>query len=515
VNLRSAILFNYAAQIYAAIAMLFVAPMYLNLMGAEGYGLVGFFIMLQGFIQILDAGVSGSVTRLVSTSKQDATTFNHALLGFRKINLVFIGLGLAVITYGSVFKTGIALEWLDSDLEKDTLVISILGIFFCLGFRFMAAPYRAALVGLERHKLISTISVIINSLKFPISVLYLKFVDDNAGTFFLYQAAVTLLEMLAFWAAFRVSCSDEARSLRQVGSSKVTADTALSLRSVINFSGVLSALSICWVLVSQIDKLTLSRYISLSDYGFYSLAVTLSGSILMLAAPLNQILTPMMSRLATSKDYEQLSKVFFTSLIGIAVVGVPLALFFFFFGRQTIFVWTGSTESALAASSYLGYLAVGNTVSLFLNMVFLIQFAFGAITRHMQLYLIYSIFLVPITILVASSFGGVGTSILWSVHNTVFFIFWGLYVINRYFEDGALIFVLNLFLPVLCLSSLHFYISSEYFTLLHELDRATLGVSLFFVGVSNSLLCAIFLYYVRSSRKLIETRMYHTTRRFA
>jgi O-antigen/teichoic acid export membrane protein len=42
---------------------LLIVPLYIRFMGMEAYGLIGFYAMLQGTLQILDLGLSPTMTR--------------------------------------------------------------------------------------------------------------------------------------------------------------------------------------------------------------------------------------------------------------------------------------------------------------------------------------------------------------------------------------------------------------------------------------------------------------------
>src|SRR3569832_2499673 len=52
------ILANYASQIYITLATILIVPLYVRYMGAEAYGLVGFFTKVQLWFQLLDAVLS-------------------------------------------------------------------------------------------------------------------------------------------------------------------------------------------------------------------------------------------------------------------------------------------------------------------------------------------------------------------------------------------------------------------------------------------------------------------------
>ena len=471
-------------------------------MGVEGFGLISFFIMLQALAQIFDAGMSGSITRLISTSRLNASLFYKAVSRFWKVLCLFIVLALVIIVFGGLFKTYISLNWLNSSIDSTILVKSIFGIFLCLGLKFMSAPFRAALVGLERHVTISLITALIISLKFPISLLFLEYVSSDIDQFFLYQAFVSALEMIVFAVFFQLAKVREINIIKLSNIPGSEDESELPLRDFVKMSGLLSILSICWVVVSQIDKLTLSKYITLQDYGYYSIAVTLSGSILLLAAPLNQILTPMMSGLVAKNQLRKLQEVFFFSFAAIAIFSIPLALFFCFFGAETILVWTGSNDVAIKASPYLGFLALGNAIGIWMNLVFLIQFAFGDLVKHTKVYFYYSLFLVPITIFIASNFGGLGASLLWFLHNLLFFCLWGFAVIRKFFKNSIWLLISTILVPIIISSWLHFWLISLYVSL--DFERVTLGLLLFCIGVSNVMFCCIYLYFTSFIRKIHE-----------
>ncbi len=54
---------SYAGQAYALLVGLLILPFYLGHLGAEAYGLIGFFAVLQAWLQLLDAGLSPSLVR--------------------------------------------------------------------------------------------------------------------------------------------------------------------------------------------------------------------------------------------------------------------------------------------------------------------------------------------------------------------------------------------------------------------------------------------------------------------
>lgn len=57
-SLKRNILANYASQIYVTLIGIVVLPLYIKYMGAEAFGLVGFFAMLQVWFNLLNVGLT-------------------------------------------------------------------------------------------------------------------------------------------------------------------------------------------------------------------------------------------------------------------------------------------------------------------------------------------------------------------------------------------------------------------------------------------------------------------------
>lgn len=72
-SLKKNILTNYVSQIYVTLIGIVMVPMYVRYMGAEAYGLVGFFAMLQACFQLLDMGLTPTMARETARFNGGAT----------------------------------------------------------------------------------------------------------------------------------------------------------------------------------------------------------------------------------------------------------------------------------------------------------------------------------------------------------------------------------------------------------------------------------------------------------
>src|SRR5665647_2375777 len=72
-SLKRNILANYLSQLYVTLIGIVMVPLYIKYMGAEAYGLVGFFAMLQAWFNLLDMGLTPTMARETARYRGGAT----------------------------------------------------------------------------------------------------------------------------------------------------------------------------------------------------------------------------------------------------------------------------------------------------------------------------------------------------------------------------------------------------------------------------------------------------------
>jgi len=88
-SLRTNILASYASQIYLIVISIAILPIYIKYMGAEAYGLVGFFAMLQGLFSLLDFGLTPTISRQTAQYNSGAETALNFRRLFRALSSIF------------------------------------------------------------------------------------------------------------------------------------------------------------------------------------------------------------------------------------------------------------------------------------------------------------------------------------------------------------------------------------------------------------------------------------------
>lgn len=490
-SIKKSFMLTFSVQVYSTIITIALTPLLISMVGAEGFGLIGFFLILQNLIQILDAGISGTLSRQIAITKHCRKAFKVFLLNFNKVYVGFIILASCFFLLSYFFRGEFSSFWFDTSINKSLLDFCLLMMAGTLAIKYLSGPLRSGLVGLESHYLIAIVNFISATLRYPGGIFVLFLFQNSLSYYFAYQLLVSIFE----WAALQFFFYSESNKvMRKASQSNVI--EAQSLKSLLLLSLQLSVLSILWVIVSQIDKLLLSGVMELEKFGYYSLAVSVSGVILTLNIPLNQVLMPRLASFASNKLNAEYAKFFTGAFTYVAVFFIPLSVVLFFFGKELVWAWTGDEKAANDSYVYIKWLALGNVIAVLMNFSFLLQFTIKRLRQHIIAYGIYSALLVPITIYVVNVYKGEGAAFFWFVHNALFFVIWGGYTFRVYLKNALTLFIIPISLIALLISYIVITLSLSVFDFVN-MKRIYTFLSLGFIGLASVVTISLILYFLR------------------
>ena len=90
ISLKNNAIANYIGQIYSVFIGIIILPLYMSYLGAEAFGLIGFFTMLSGWMALLDVGLSATIARQsasLKTSIQGIIKLRNIL---RSVEFIFV-----------------------------------------------------------------------------------------------------------------------------------------------------------------------------------------------------------------------------------------------------------------------------------------------------------------------------------------------------------------------------------------------------------------------------------------
>lgn len=418
-SIRNNTIANYIGQIYLVLIGLVITPFYLIHLGDEAYGLVGFFLLLQTWLNLLDIGITPTLARQVAYARSQINGFDEFRKLLKSFELIFITLALVVTILVACLSDWLANEWVNSEILSTstiTYAISLMGIM--IGFRWLAGLYRSGIVGLEDQVWLNFASIVLTTLKFVGSLILLVFISKNIVHFFIYQLSISFLELLTFMARFYSRLPPLKAKL------PLFYFNFPSVKSVAPFALGIAYTAGLWVFVVQVDKLVLSGVLSLAEFGFLSLVVIVAGAINLLSGPISQAVQPRMTYLLSRGKEVEMILLYRGATQLVTLISLSAALIVSFYSEPLMFAWTGNKDASKWAGDVLFWYALGNGALAILGFQYYLQVAHGKLKLHVLSASLSAVIDIPIMIYASLNFGAEGAGIAWFVLRVSWLLLW-------------------------------------------------------------------------------------------
>lgn len=427
--LRKNVIASYLSQFYCTLVSVIVIPIYIKYMGAEAYGLIGFFSMIQALFNLLDIGITPTVAR--ESARLKNSTFE--IIEFRQLLFTLEVIFIILAFMGGIFiylsSSMIAENWLNSStLTKATLSKSLQIIAIIVALRWTCGLYRSVLNGFEYIEWLGKYNAIIATLRYLLIIPIIIFFNSDIIEFFVFQLVVAFLELILI-------VNKTYHHLPRLTISIFRNVNLFNLKPLLKFSASIAFTSLIWVIVTQLDKLVLSKILPLSEYGFYTLAVLVANGILVINAPIGNASIPRMTKLfSENKKHEfYLTYKKITQFICIAVDSV--SIFLFVFAYEVVFLWTGDSILSNKAAPILQLYCAGNGVLGLTGLPFVLQYANGNLRYHFIGNILFSTFLIPSIVFFSVHFGAIGAGYTWFISNLLILFTWTPYIHHKLNPD--------------------------------------------------------------------------------
>jgi O-antigen/teichoic acid export membrane protein len=416
-GLAPTLLFGFGAHVIIAVIGILVVPIYLHLLGPEGYGLFGFYVVLQSWMVIFDLGVSPAVGRQLSRFKAGALTAGEAGGLLKAAEAMFLAGGIAAAAIFVLSSDWLAANWLGASSLAPREIHRALQLIGCLiAGRWMAGLYQTALVGLERQISANMVALSGALARAVISTAALVFVASTPVTFFIVQATLTLAEAIACRLIL-------ARAMPRTAAGGQRPHWNLLAREF-RFAGALALSAAIATMISQADKLALSHVLSLAEFGKFSLIVSICAGIALVVPPFAQAFQPRLTALLAQARRAEFAELYRLSLVLIIAVVAGLAGTIAVQPELTVYAWTGDRALAEHLAPALSAYALGAGVSAFLFAPFFLQYALGSVRLHLIGNALFGAVWIPALWLAATRFGALGAGLTWLGGNLLFVVAW-------------------------------------------------------------------------------------------
>lgn len=429
-SLRHNVFANYLSQIYVSGVGILSLPFLITTMGAEAYGLIGFFSMLQAWFMLLDLGLTPTISRETARFRGGGLSNIEYRQLFRSLSVIFIA--IAVLGGGSFFYLSefISSSWLQVNmlgLRDVSFAVQVMSISIAL--RWLAGLYRGVITGSESLVWLSGVASIISTFRFLLVFPVLWFFGSDIKTFFSYQLVVALFEFVILF----VKSRELIPTLTAIERSQIGWSFA-PVKQVLRFSLSIAFTSGLWVVVTQTDKLIMSNLLSLESYGYFTLAILLASGITMLTSPIANAIMPRLARLESEGKHSEFIQVYRSATRLLTSVIGAVAIIMIFFAEPIVMVWTGDVAIVKIVAPILTIYALGYGFLSVSAFPYYLQYAKGNLTLHIFGSIFFVSIILPALYFFTKHYGMIGAGYAWLLVNIVYFLCWPYIVHNRYFR---------------------------------------------------------------------------------
>jgi O-antigen/teichoic acid export membrane protein len=447
ISLKINVVANFLGSFGAAIISFIFIPQYIKYLGAESFGLIGFYITMAGVLAILDFGIGASVSREMPKFRISDEEKKNTIVLLKSFEILSFIVG--GIIAGSVFLLAplITEFWLNKNaLDEYTIRNSIILMGLIIAVKWPNSIYTACLNGLEKQiqvNLINFLSSLISSVGVLFVLIYYK---ANIVNYFLWQLIVAII--FTYLSHFMVWKNVEFEGFKGYFDKS-------ALLSVKKFAIGIGMTALLSAMFTQIDKIILSKLLSLELFGYYTIAAAISSTLFKFIYPISQAISPRLVYLIHENNENKIAEFYQKSSQIIAAIIVPIGICLAFFSKEIIFLWSQNSELTNNVFPIATILILGTTINGLINVPYALQVAYGYTKIIFFQNLIATILLIPLLFVLTKKFGVLGAASVWLILNIGYVTISQIILHSKYLINQRNYWFINsVFKPLLIVSSI-------------------------------------------------------------
>ncbi len=397
----------------ALVSLLFI-PIYLHFLGVEAYALVAIFSTLLAMFAVLDMGLNQTLTREMARLKvvPDGAREMRDLL--RTLEIPYAGMGLVIGLVVVLISPWITHEWINNQtLSTQSVQTSVMLMGLMIAIQWPVGFYSGGLVGLQDQVVLNLVNGIVATSRGVASALVLWRLSPTIEAFFWTQLAASAAHILI---------------IRYLLWRKLPFDphpprfrTDL-LRGLWRFAAGVTGIGLISSLLMQLDKIILSKLLSLEMFGYYAIANVVSMNVYRLFGPIYSAIYPRLTNLVSLGAREELVAFYHKSAQVLSVAVFPAVAILVFFSRDLLLIWLQNPVTAHAVAPIASILVLGTALNGIMHIPYGLQLAAGWTSLALRFGVFSVVIFGTLLVVLTQSYGVVGAAMAWPIQQALYVI---------------------------------------------------------------------------------------------
>jgi O-antigen/teichoic acid export membrane protein len=408
-EMKKNVVANYLGKGWSILSVYIFIPFYMRLLGVEHYGIVAYYAVLFGVFALANMGLTATLSRELARLSAAGDSAPQMRDLVRTLEWVLWGIAAATAAAVYMLAPTIASSCLNvASVPTDSVVRGIRMMGFAMALRFPAELCHGGLLGLHRQVAANVILALVGTIRGGGSVLVLMWVSPTIEAFFVWQIVVNAFEAVlvstVLWK--RLPAASQPAQFRLV-----------VLRSVWRYAAGMSGISVISILLTQVDKLTVGKILSLETFAFYSVASAISRGAVMIGGPIADAVFPKLTQLVQRGEQRQIASLYHQSCQLLAVAAVPVGAVISCFSYELLGIWTQDLIVAENSWMIATVLSAGCTCLALEQIPYRLAQAYGWTSLNVLLGVVSLVIVIPLTIIFTIAWGATGAALGWLVLN--------------------------------------------------------------------------------------------------
>jgi O-antigen/teichoic acid export membrane protein len=196
------------------------------------------------------------------------------------------------------------------------------------------------------------------------------------------------------------------------------------------FAAGMGGISVSATILTQLDKIILSKMLTLEMFGYYTLAGVFAMSLYRIIGPVFSAIFPRLTQLVSLANQDGLKKLYHAGCQFMSVMILPVSVIIAMFSYEIMLIWTQNQITAENSHTLVSILICGTALNGLMNIPYGLQLAHGWTRLALLSNLIGIILLAPMIVFMTLQYGAVGAASVWVLLN-IGYIFISIHFMHR------------------------------------------------------------------------------------